>query len=94
MISVEEKIILENLDKRIKWIARSKNGCLIASHIKLIHRATSDRWELDYSHTREEEDVMFPYTIWLPFDHLFRFVQWKDREATNIQQLLEEEKQL
>ena len=72
----DEKVILRNLPKDYKWIARDKNGCLYVYASK--PKKGIIMWESDG----------LPM---IPFDHLFQFIQWKDDEPYSIEDLLKGE---
>ena len=72
----DEKIILRNLPKEYKWIARDKNGCLYVYASKPEKVITI--WE----------GSGLPM---IPFDHLFQFIKWEDDEPYLIEELLEGE---
>ena len=73
----DEKIILRNLPEKYKWIARDKNG--------LIFLCSKKPSKCDYSWIGYN-DIAFP------FDHLFQFIQWEDKEPYSIENLLKGEK--
>ena len=71
----DEKAILRNVPKHYKWIARDLNGHL-------------------YIYVSKPKKGL---TIWvntgllmLPFDHLFQFIKWEDKEPYSIEELLGE----
>ena len=76
VISEDEKAILRNVPKHYKWIARDENGNL-------------------YIYEIEPEKGL---TMWkscglsmVSFNHLFRFIQWEDKEPYLIEELLKGE---
>ena len=73
----DEKIILRNLPKKYKYIARDKNG--------LIFLFSKKPSKCDYSWIGYN-DIAFPYY------HLFQFIKWEDEEPYSIEDLLGEEK--
>ena len=75
-LTEDEKVILRNLPKKYKWIARDKNGCLYAYASK--PKKGIIMWESDG----------LPM---IPFDHLFQFIKWEDEEPYSIEELLKEE---
>ena len=80
-----EKIILENLPKQCKYIARDYYGALYIYENKPIKK--SDNWirvSSDYSFNNFN---MFRLDM---FHHLFQFIKWEDEEAYNIEELLKE----
>lgn len=71
-----ERIILENIRKEYKWIARNINGYLFAYDEKPI---------------KEKYSWNYKYNIYdFPFDNLFQFIQWDDDEPYSIEELLKE----
>ena len=74
-LTEDEKVILRNLPKEYKWIARDKNGCLYAYASK--PKKGIIMWESDGS--------------MIPFDHLFQFIKWEDEEPYSIEELLKGE---
>jgi len=73
-----EKIILENLPKEHKWIARDKNGKIYTYTNK------PKKIEIVWSDNVDCEGI----TI---FNHLFQFIKWEDEEPYNIEELLKGE---
>lgn len=74
-LSEAERIILENIDKEYKWIARDEGGDLYIYVEKPIRR--SSNWG---DGIRESE--------FLCYGHLFQFITWEDSEPYNIEELL------
>ena len=77
-LSDAERVILENVDKEYKWIARDKNGYLKASEDKPEKECVT--WERCYG-----------YISMGAFNHLFQFIKWEDEEPHNIEELLKGE---
>ena len=73
----DEKIILKNIPKKYKYIARDKNGLIF------LHSKKPSKY--DYSWIGYN-DIAFPYY------HLFQFIKWEDDEPYLIEELLGEEK--
>ena len=74
-LSDAERVILENIDKNYKWIARDKSG----AQLKV------------YTEKPIKKDHYWHSTIYkyiTPFNHLFQFIKWEDTEAYNIEELL------
>ena len=71
----DEKVILRNLPKGYKWIARDSSGMVYI----FIERPTklSCIWSGDSLLGRV-----------IPFGHLFQFIQWEDEEPYSIEELL------
>lgn len=76
-LSDEEKIILKNIDKRYKWIARGGDGNLFIYREKPIKKESSWVSEMLYDWCG----------IWI-FNHLFLFINWEDKEPYLIEDLL------
>lgn len=75
-LTEDERVILRNIPKEYKWIARDNSGGLFVYKNK--PKKDGDRW-IGYS---------FDYSIL--FQHLFQFIKWEDEEPYKIQELLEE----
>ena len=72
-LNEDEKAILRNVPKEYKWIARDKNGSIYLYINKPVKRFFGFD---DFG------------TIRLPFDHLFQFIKWEDKEPYSIEELL------
>lgn len=75
----DEIVILKNIDKEYKWLARNKIGNLFVYKTKpRKHGAT---WQI-------YRNICFSdlYT----FNHLFRFIKWSDEEPYSIDELLKQ----
>lgn len=72
----QEKVILQSIDPKYKWIARDKNGTLCAYTVK--PEKSRDIW-FSLTNNYGELDA---------FDHLFENVKWEDEEPTLIEDLL------
>ena len=72
----DEKIILKNIPKKYKYIARDKNGLIF------LHSKKPSKY--DYSWIGYN-DIAFPYY------HLFQFIKWEDEEPYSIEELLKGE---
>lgn len=76
-LSHDEYVILKNMRKECKWIARN-----IKNSLQLyLEKPTKD----DYEWYEKEG-----YMVFAGYDHLFQFIKWEDEEPYNIQELLEE----
>lgn len=80
-LSEAERIILENIDKDYKWIARDEDGCLVLHSEKPQKEYMCNTW----MHDGAEHDILSP------FNHLFQFITWEDKEPYNIEELLKGE---
>ena len=77
-LSDAERVILENIDKKYKWLCRDNDGCLNAYIGKPKKQGICWVWDISYGRF----DV---------FNHLFQFIKWEDKEAYNIEELLKGE---
>lgn len=80
-LSEAERIILENIDKEYKWIARDESGDLILHSEEPHKEYMCNTWINDEA----EDDILSP------FNHLFQFIKWEDEEPYNIAELLKGE---
>ena len=76
-LSEAERIILENIDKEYKWIARDKDGTIYICKEKPFK--DEDIWQNGDGNITE------------CFNHLFQFITWEDKQAYNIAELLKGE---
>lgn len=74
----DEIVILKNIDKQWKWIARDKNGKLFLYANKPCKSEAGEGW---FYRTGDFDSLIF-------FDHLFQFVNWEDEEPYSIGELL------
>lgn len=74
-LSNDEYVILKNIDKDIKWIARDMSENLYVHSHK--PRKFNSFWD-----NLGDSDI----TV---FNHLFQFVKWEDEEPYSIQELIE-----
>ena len=74
-LSEAERVILENVDKKFKYIARDKNGELFIFEGK--PSKCPNEWAQRYAIDFEA------------FRHMFKMVKWEDEEPTLIADLLE-----
>ena len=81
-LTEDEKVILRNIDKRYRWIARDEDGRLFVFADKPLPLVI--RWAAcgDFN-VPAELDV---------FSHLFQSIKWGDEEPYLIEDLLKEEK--
>lgn len=78
ILTETERTILENIDKDYKWIARDSDGRLDVYTVKPFKDEQYKNWDIEDGDC-EKLDV---------FKHLFQFVEWEDKEAYNIEELL------
>ena len=75
-LTEDEKVILRNLPKEYKWIARDKNGQIFL----YTNRPVKSNFWLNAC---ESARLVFP--------HLFQFIKWEDDEPYLIEDLLKGE---
>ena len=78
-LTEDEKVILKNVDKDYKWIARDKDGTLSFHYVKP-HKEAYFWSSLEAIY------------VWDLFPNLFRFIKWEDEEPYSIEELLGEDK--
>jgi hypothetical protein len=78
-LSSAEQVILENLDKRYKWIARDENGFLY------VYVGKPSRYSSYWKCFEDELELN-------GFSKLFTFVKWEDETPYSIEELLKGEK--
>lgn len=70
-----ERVILENVDKKYKWIVKCANGDLM-----LCAHAKPTKFDTMWLHNGGKNiDI---------FNHLFQFIKWEDENPYNIEELL------
>lgn len=74
----DERVILRNVDKNCKWIARDKSGDLF------IYKDKPDKKENKKWCTYLNLGFLPLYT----FNHLFQFIKWEDEDPYSIAELL------
>ena len=81
LLTEDERVILRNLDKKWKWIARDEDRNDL--HVYSLEPVkTVYEWNV--------EGVMNFENFYI-FNHLFQFIKWTDKEPYNIEELLKEE---
>ena len=75
-LTEDEKVILRNVPKYYKWIARDNSGSLYVYASKPKKRFTT--WESNGAPL-------------IPFAHIFKFIKWEDDEPYSIEDLLKGE---
>ena len=75
-LTEDEKVILRNLPKEYKWIARDASG-MAYMFIEKPEKGQAIWYGLGQP--------------MIPFYHLFQFIQWEDKEPYSIEELLEGE---
>lgn len=80
ILTEDEKVILRNIPKEYKWIARDDDGGLYVYDNK--PQKYDDRWTRFGS--------AFILNNLNLFQHMFQFIKWEDSEAYNIEELLKE----
>ena len=81
-ISEVERVVLENVDKEYKYIARDKNGSLFLYSNEIFK--FTDEWCFD-----GDKNIDGNHSNFGLFKHLFKMVKWEDDEPTLISDLLE-----
>lgn len=76
-LTEDEKVILRNIDKRYRWIARDDDGSLFIYGEKPIKKESS--WI---------SEVFLDWFDACIFNHLFQFIKWEDVEPCLIEDLL------
>ena len=79
-LSEAERIILENINKDYKWIARDENNYIYVYENKPTKEES--RWKNNGIDLYEDIFV---------FNHLFQFITWEDEQPYNIEELLKGE---
>ena len=75
-LTKDEKVILRNLPKKYKWIARDSSGMV---YIFIEKREKGQAIWYGFGQPM------------IPFYHLFQFIKWEDEEPYSIEELLEGE---
>lgn len=81
-LSDAERVILENLPKDYKWIARDDIQDIL--WIFTEKPTKNHRWWANESNFKIGVSLSL-------FNHLFQFIKWEDKEAYNIEELLKNE---
>ena len=76
-LNEDEKAILSNIDKCIKYIARNMDGSLLVYEDKPVK--AREHWDCEFQ------------VYYFPFDLLFQFIKWEDEEPYSIEELLKGE---
>lgn len=81
LLSEDERVILRNLDKKWKWIARDMEDNNL--HIYTLEPTkVIDCWNVA---------GLDNYENFYIYNHLFQFIKWNDKEPYNIEELLKGE---
>ena len=78
-LSEAERIILENIDKEYKWIARDELNNIL--WIFAEKPTKNNGWWINESNSKIGVNLAL-------FNHLFQFITWNDSEPYNIEELL------
>lgn len=81
-LSEAERIILENIDKEYKWIARDELNNIL--WIFAEKPTKNNGWWINESNSKIGVNLAL-------FNHLFQFITWNDSEPYNIEELLKGE---
>ena len=82
ILTEDEKVILKNLSKEYKYIARDKNGDL-----KLFKRKPEILFDIWYD-TLRKHSLIDTYQYLNFYNHLFKFIRWEDETPYKIKELL------
>ena len=77
----DEKVILKNISKHYKWIARDEEGDLAVHNVKPYK--SPEFWV-------SKSDIAWEYLV--PFNNLFKFITWEEEEPYLIEDLLKKKK--
>lgn len=80
-LSEAERVILENIDKDYKWIARDRDEKLYIYTVKPSRSTLFNNWNLIEGKAGNMST----------FNHLFQFITWQDDEPYNIEEFLKGE---
>jgi hypothetical protein len=78
-LSFNERIVLSNLSKKWCWIARDASDKLFLFKNRPNKNPNNLEWDTDTD-----------YVDFSCYGHLFKFINWKDKEPYKISLLLEE----
>ena len=73
----DELVIIRNIDKKFKWIARDRDGSLY------LHEEKTEKREKDWL---SKGDINYMVL----FENLFNSIKWEDEEPTHIPTLLKD----
>lgn len=76
-LTEDEKVILRNLPKEYKWVARDKNGQIFLYTNRPVK--AREHWDCEFQ------------AYYFSFGHLFQFIKWEDEEPYSIEDLLKGE---
>lgn len=82
-LTEHEKVILSNIDKKYKWIARDKNGRVYVYKDKPVKDCNGTTWSVE----PYDDDCS---SLWC-FHDLFKWLSREDKEPVYIPDLLEGE---
>ena len=76
-LSDAERVILENIDKKYKWLVRERCGALFI--------------QTDMEKPYKDDEGWHGYGVELDFfNHLFQFIKWEDENPYSIEELLKQ----
>lgn len=81
-LSDAERVILENIDKKYKWIARDYTDDEVCVYTDKPYKNTNKNW------VNDSINEVFDLEV---FNHLFQFIKWEDEQPYNIEELLKGE---
>lgn len=79
-LTEDEKVILRNIDKKYKWIARDSTINL------MVYVMRPKKGDFEW-----HAGSIFDYEVVIIFNHLFKFIKWEDEKPYRIKDLLEGE---
>ena len=82
-LSDDEKVILRNIDKRYKWIARDKYYNLGIYDVKPYKNESVGFWK--------NNNNIFDGRYFNAYNHLFQFIKWSNDEPYSIEELLKDD---
>ena len=82
VLTDDEKVILRNIDKAFKYIARDRGDSLFVYTSKPIKKRND--WKFNYI----DENLKDEWSAITIYNHLFQFIRWDDKEPYLIEDLL------
>ena len=84
VLTDDEKVILRNINKAFKYIARDRGDSLFVYTSKPIKKRND--WKFNYI----DENLKDEWSAITIYNHLFQFIRWDDKEPYLIEDLLHE----
>lgn len=82
-LTIEEYIILKNIDMGYNYIARNKNGDLFLFKLRPAKQISNEEENNFWIAYNPGNEACFDL-----YNHLFKFITWEDKEAYDIMKLL------